>query len=262
MYSFLKKIFDKLTLRGYRDQLMQQQDRTRAEIVRLYDQQFLANPVMIVGAVKMHLPLFYVDHIQKTVYESRNYYEIETLEYLKKEYKQFEHVLDIGSNMGNHMLYYCSNLGAKKVHCFEPNQFNLEQLQKNISLNHLQKIVTVYPYALGAEPGKGVQADFSLGNTGMNRIDKVADTAGTEASIEIRSLDSLNIQQADFMKIDVEGFEVEVLKGAGNTIKQCKPVVMIEVFENNRPQVDELMQGYGYKKSITLEDYNSIYIPL
>ena len=262
MYSFLKKIFDKLTLRGYRDQLMQQHDHNRAAIARLHDQLFLNNPVLVVQNVKMHLPLFYVDHIQKTVYESRNFYEIETLEYLKKEYKQFEHVLDIGSNMGNHMLYYCSNLGAKKVHCFEPNQFNLEQLQKNISLNHLEKTVTVYPYALGAESGKGVQADFSLGNTGMNRIDKVADATGAEAVIEIRSLDSLGIQQANFMKIDVEGFEVEVLKGAGNTIKQCKPVVMIEVFENNRQHVDELMQGYGYKKFITLEDYNSIYIPL
>ena len=254
-------MFDKFTLRGYRDQLMQQVDRNRAEIVRLQDQLFLSNPVLVVGKVKIHLPLFYVDHIQKTVYESRNFYEIETLEYLKKEYKQFEHVLDIGSNMGNHMLYYCSNLSAKKVHCFEPNQFNQELLQKNISLNHLDKVVKLYPFALGAESGKGVQADFTLGNTGMNRINRITDAQEAENTVEIHSLDDLAIEQANFMKIDVEGFEVEVLKGAGETIRRCKPVVMIEVFETNRQEVDALMEGYGYRTVITLEDYNTIYVP-
>jgi FkbM family methyltransferase len=262
MKHFLKRVYDKLTVRGFRDQLLHETKTTQKELAVLRDQLFTNNPVMVVGNMKICLPLFYADHIQKIIYQSRNYYELETLGFLRTHYKQFDHIIDIGSNIGNHMLYYCNYLAPKKVYCFEPNLFNRNQLEQNVSLNHLNKVVTVYPFALGATIGKGVQTDFSLGNTGMNRIDKLSDADSDEEAVDIRSLDSLNIPQANFMKIDVEGFEVEVLKGAGETIKRCKPVVMVEVFETNRPEVEVLMQGYGYKKFITLEDYNSIYVPL
>jgi FkbM family methyltransferase len=260
--SFLKKVFNKVTLKGYRDQLLYEEKTTRSELVRLQQQVFLNNPVLIVQQVKMYLPLFYVDHIQKGIYQNRNFYEVETLEFLRLHYKQFEHVVDIGTNIGNHMLYYCSNLGAQQVFCFEPNQFNREVLEKNIELNHLQKKVTVYPYAVGAEKGKGIQSNFSLGNTGMNRVDKVE--AGNDAAdaIDIRTLDEFEFKQIDFVKIDVEGFETDVLLGAGATLQRCKPVVLIEVFEKSREQVDTLMQRYGYRKFITLEEYNCIYVPV
>lgn len=262
MRTFLKKIFNKITLKNYRDHLLYEQKVTRDVLLRLHDQLFLNNPVMIVQQVKMHLPLFYVDHIQKGIYESRNFYELETLEFLKLHYKQFQHVVDIGTNIGNHMLYYCSNLGAQQVYCFEPNQFNREVLVKNIELNHLQKKVTVYPYAVGAETGKGVQSNFSLGNTGMNRVDKVEAGKDTTDAIDLRSLDEFAFTQIDFVKIDVEGFETDVLLGAAATLQRCKPVVLIEVFEKSREQVETLMQQYGFRKFITLEEYNCVYVPV
>ncbi|HLP36097.1 FkbM family methyltransferase [Lacibacter sp.] len=259
--KFLKKVFNKLTVKNYRDQLLYEQKVTRTVIHHLYEQLFLENPVLVVRQVKMFLPLFYVDHIQKIIFQSREFYEIKTLAFLQLHFKQFHHVVDIGSNIGNHMLYYCSHLSAKTVICFEPNTFNRNTLTKNVSLNYLEKIVTVYPFAVGAENGKGVQSEFSLGNTGMNRVDKLnTEPIGTSDIIEIRSLDSFNLQQIDFIKIDVEGFEADVLQGASATILRCKPVLMIEVFENSRQQIDSLMTGYGYKKLITLEDYNSIYV--
>lgn len=259
---FLKRIFHKITNKGYRDQLLYEQKITRAEIANLQQQVFLNNPVLVVKNVKMYLPLFYVDHIQKGIYESRNFYELETLEFLKLHYKQFQHVVDIGTNIGNHMLYYCSNLSAQQVYCFEPNEFNREVLVKNIELNHLQKKVTVYPYAVGAEKGKGVQSNFSLGNTGMNRVNKVEAGNDTSDAIDIRSLDEFAFKQIDFVKIDVEGFETDVLIGAAATLQRCKPVVLIEVFEKSREQVDTLMQQYGFRKFITLEEYNCIYVPV
>jgi FkbM family methyltransferase len=262
MKHFLKLVYDKLTIRGFRDQLLHETKTTQNELAILREQLFTNNPVMVVGNMKICLPLFYADHIQKIIYQSRNYYELETLGFLRTHYKQFDHIIDIGSNIGNHMLYYCNYLAPKKVYCFEPNLFNRNQLEQNVLINHLNKVVTVYPFALGATIGKGLQTNFSLGNTGMNRIDTFSDADSDEEAVDIRSLDSLNIPQANFMKIDVEGFEVEVLKGAGEMIKRCKPVVMVEVFETNRPEVEALMQGYGYKKFITLEDYNSIYVPL
>jgi FkbM family methyltransferase len=258
---FIKKVFNKLTLKNYRQQLIYEQNTTRTIIKQMHEQLFLSNPVLVVRNVKMYLPLFYVDHIQKIIFQNREFYEIKTLEFLKLHYKEFHHVVDIGTNIGNHMLYYCSHLSAKNVFCFEPNETNRETLSKNVELNQFNQIVTVYPYAVGAVNGKGVQSNFSLGNTGMNRIDKLEnEEAGDADTIEIRSLDSFNLQQLDFIKIDVEGFEADVLQGAAATILRCKPVLMIEVFENSRAQVDEIMNGYNYKKLITLEDYNSIYV--
>jgi FkbM family methyltransferase len=262
MRTFLKKVFNKITLKNYRDQLLYEQKTNRDVLLRLNDQLFLNNPVLVVGSVKMYLPLFYVDHIQKGIYQNRNFYEIETLEFLKLHYKRFEHVVDIGTNIGNHMLYYCSQLQANKVVCFEPNRFNREVLQKNIELNHLNNAVTVYPYAVGAENGKGIQTNFTLGNTGMNRVDKVEKEELSDDAIDIRSLDDFELAKIDFIKIDVEGFETDVLLGAAQTIERCKPVILIEVFENSREKVNKLMEQYGYRKFITLEEYNCIYVPV
>lgn len=259
--TFFKKLFNKLTLRNYRDQLLQQQNSNRAELTRLYNQVFLNNPVLVMQHIKIYLPLFYVDHIQKTIYQTHNFYEAETLEFLKLHYKSFDHIVDIGSNIGNHILYYCSNLQAKKVYAFEPNQVNLETLRKNVALNYLDNTVTVYPVALGAANGKAVQSDFSLSNTGMNKVANITSDEHTGNTVEMNSLDHFNFKKIDFIKIDVEGFEAEVLQGAEQTIKRTKPVIMVEVFDSNHQQVEALLQSFGYRKFFTLEEYNNIYVP-
>lgn len=254
-----KRFFDKLSLKGFREEVTANQRKQVVEIQRLYDQLFLNNPVLIVKDVKMYLPLFYVDHIQKIIFETKDYYEKETLYYLKSKFTSFENVLDIGSNIGNHMLFYCSELGSRRVICFEPNEYNHATLSKNVLLNNLQNIVTIQNVALGEAAGKGIQKDFSNMNTGMNRIE-VSDHA-KDATIEVKRLDDYGYRGIDFIKIDVEGFELQVLKGAGETLRKSKAVVMIEVFEGNKVPVDEIMDSYGYNKTHTIEGYNSFYMP-
>ncbi len=95
----------------------------------------------------------------------------------------------------------------------------------------------------------------------MNRVEKLDENHNEVETVAIRTLDSLGIQHAGFIKIDVEGCELEVLKGSVDTILRCKPVVMVEVFESNKDDVDGLMKGLGYRNFITLEDYNCIYVP-
>lgn len=257
--KFLKRIFDKLTLKNYREQIIWQQDTHGVEMRHIYNQIFLNNPVMIVQNVKIYLPLFYVDHIQKTIFRTRNFYEINTLTFLQLHYKKFDNVIDIGSNIGNHMLFYCSCMDAKQVHCFEPNEYNFATLRTNISLNNLDDVVKTYPVPLGAAPGKGVQQDFSLKNTGMNRIVKADENNIAAGTIDIRALDEFDIQNVSFIKIDVEGFEMEVLMGAKKTIEKWKPVIMVEVFELKRKEVDVLMEEFGYRKLIMLGENNCIY---
>jgi FkbM family methyltransferase len=260
MRALIKKVFNKLTLKNYREQLLFEQKQQQAALSLIREQLFLNNPVLVIRSVKIYLPLFYVDHIQKIIYQNRDYYETETLAFLKLHYKKFDSVIDIGTNIGNHLLYWCSEMGARQVYCFEPNDYNRSVLFRNIELNHLESIVSVHSCALGAERGKGVQSNFSLGNTGMNRVDKVSD-ASMATTTEIKRLDDFAINKVDFVKIDVEGFEIDVLKGAAATLELHKPLVMIEVFENSRHEVELTMQQYGYRKFITLEQYNTVYIP-
>lgn len=252
-----RKLYDLLTLKPYRAELTANQKKQTEEIRRLYDQLFLSNPVLVVQDVQMYLPLFYTDHIQKLIYRDRNFYEWETLYYLQNKYGSFERILDIGSNIGNHMLYYCSKMNAKQVDCFEPNMFNYHTLLKNIELNHLQQTVTAHNTALGAQAGIAVQKDFSTANTGMNRIETVSNNA--TGAIPLKPLDAFGFSKIDFIKIDVEGFEADVLKGAVQTLQQSNAVVLIEVFDSNKPLVDELMLSCGYAHTHTIENYNCIY---
>lgn len=259
MKKFLKKIFDIITVKVYRNQVIRYHESLAADIKFLNTQLFLQNPVLLIGDLKIYLPLFYIDHIQKIIFQNRNFYEIDTLNLLKKQYQSFSNILEVGANIGNHMLFYCSQLNAKAVHCFEPNSLNFENLQKNVVLNKLEDRVFLYKKAAGEAMGRGREKNFTLANTGMNAVERMDDATGDNAGIEIVTIDSFQFSQLDFIKIDVEGFELEVLKGARQTLQACNPVVMVEVFEKNKPQVDDWMLSLGYKEVLTIEEYNIIY---
>lgn len=61
------------------------------------------------------------------------------------------------------------------------------------------------------------------------------------------SIDSLNLLRLDFLKIDVEGMEIEVLKGAKETLNRCKPIMLIEVIKSDRLELENFAFQYGYK---------------
>ena len=257
--KWLKRIYGVLTLKPYRDEVIANQLKQLRLSEKIYEQLFLNNPVLVLNGVKFYLPLFYIDHLQKIIFQNRDFYEKETLNYLKTNFGQFETIVDAGANIGNHVLFFCSQMKAKKVYCFEPNHYTSSVLAKNVELNDLDKIVEIHKSALGEKKGQGIQQGFSLSNTGMNRIASGGDTMEGNTA-EIVCLDDFNYAKIDFIKIDVEGFELSVLKGAEKTILRTHPVIMIEVFDENKMIIDDIMRSYGYRKSVTLEEFNCIYI--
>lgn len=64
--------------------------------------------------------------------------------------------------------------------------------------------------------------------------------------VKIISLDELNLPKVDFVKIDVEGFELEVLKGMKKVIADSSPTLYIEIFEKNISAANRLLENYGY----------------
>ena len=80
--------------------------------------------------------------------------------------------------------------------------------------------------ALGKENGKAL-LDIEEDNTGNTRIKVINET--DLKTIEVRTLDSFDLKDIDYMKIDVEGFELPVLQGAVKTIRESKPFIHVEM---------------------------------
>ena len=63
-------------------------------------------------------------------------------------------------------------------------------------------------------------------------------------------LDSLELPRVDFIKIDVEGMELEVLQGAMSTLKRCKPMMLIEPIKTKKRDLDPILKRAGYKRFV------------
>lgn len=155
-----------------------------------------------------------------------------------KHCKQFRTAVDVGGHVG----LWSFNLAHRFnwVHAFEPVAAHRECFASNV-FPHQGKpgYVTLYPLALGAEPGF-VSIDTETGSSGNSAVFRTR-TGETESRVlpvaldstegpyvEMRTLDSFGFQELDFLKIDTEGFEENVLRGGEQTIKACKPVIVVE----------------------------------
>ena len=131
--------------------------------------------------------------------------------------------LDVGANIGNHSIYFSSKFN--KVIAFEPNADVYELLKFNAS-----QCQNVFPEMIGLGD---VEGDFVLkeisGNLMASWIDKNSDLTDRKTyKIKIKTLDKLNLPEVKFIKIDVEGYEIEVLKGGIDLILRDQPIILFE----------------------------------
>nr|QGT50470.1 hypothetical protein Helico5904_1420 [uncultured Helicobacter sp.] len=167
------------------------------------------------GEIKFYLPYALSDWIQAIILRTKDFYGIEGLEKVDKYIPKNAQILDIGANIGNHSIYWAMVKGAARIYAFEPIKETYEMLCKNITLNNLQEKIQTFNFALGAKQSQGSIKEFHIDNAGGTSIQN--DEAG---EIVIQSLDELEkrgvfTQKIDFVKIDVECFEDEVLRGGG-----------------------------------------------
>jgi FkbM family methyltransferase len=120
--------------------------------------------------------------------------------------------------MGTHTVVYSKLF--KNVISFEPDTINYQLLQHNIQANNVTN-VTLHNKALSSVPG--MVSTIAHSNHSRGCIYTVE--GGTIESI---TLDSLNLENIDYIKIDVEGHEFDVLQGAVNTIRRNKPIIEFE----------------------------------
>lgn len=146
-------------------------------------------------------------------------YERGTISVMRQFLLPGENFVDVGANIGFISISAAQVLGEGTIWAFEPNPEAREILEKNIALNNIRNI-KVLPYALGSSEGQGeifINAiAHNRGGATLLDIEKEKRKDGKTYSVEIKRLDKLlpeNFSLA-MIKIDVEGFEMEVLKGA------------------------------------------------
>lgn len=159
-------------------------------------------------------------------------------------YKGGSVFLDIGASIGRYT--YAAAKRGMIVHSWEPNSVNREGLLINLAVNKVT--ATVHPEALGDVEGYM----FIDHGEGWSRISDKG-----EEKVRIRTLDSYNLDNVSLVKIDVEGFEEKVLKGAVRTLTACRPEIILELHPFVDPNVEgkcsNLLSSLGYK----LEDVGS-----
>ncbi len=166
-------------------------------------------------------------------------------EWCWKEIEEAQHyvyglVLDVGANIGTHTLTYARR--AQTVIAFEPQEHVFHMLGANLALNQVDN-VHMYCMAVGDIDGTIPMQRIDYRHTGNFGNVPVGVGSGKVQSIRI---DSLNLEPA-FIKVDVEGFETQVILGARETIKRCHPILYVE---NDRPGKQEdlqtLIESLGY----------------
>ena len=143
-------------------------------------------------------------------------------------------VLDIGANIGTHSIPISKHV--KRVIAFEPDEHNFDLLVKNCALTGCKNITT-HRMALGHDTWYG-STTFDYGKTVL--------TSGND--ITVTALDNIKgFAGVDFIKIDVEGMEPDVLEGASGTISYYQPALLIEMQdEHNYQTVFDFLTKYQY----------------
>jgi len=135
-------------------------------------------------------------------------------------------ILDIGSNIGLFTESIVNKINYKKIYAFEPVK---EFFDYSVNALKKHKNVFIYNFAIGnTNEKKNISINLDM-NIGSSSLIKNHSNSRIE-TIEIKRLDDLKIKdKIDFIKIDVEGFETEVILGGLQTIEKNKPSIFIEI---------------------------------
>jgi len=178
---------------------------------------------------------------------------------LGKILKKGQTIIDVGANQGEYSLWAVKHAGQNgKVIAFEPMDGLFEQLKTNFSLNpSYQKALIPIKTGLSDKPGQlnlyGKEGD----NEGVNTMFPTESHTVLIQEIKLDTLDNqlqeLNCKGIDLIKVDVEGAELQVLKGALQTLKQHRPYLMIEINKEaclaggyEPEEIFELLRPLGY----------------
>jgi FkbM family methyltransferase len=152
--------------------------------------------------------------------------------------------IDVGANIGYFTVMVAKN--AQQVISIEPDSDNFRYLRYNIEMNHLKNVIAICAAAFDKEDFVELQGHGSLA--------KVICPRGRSGSVPTIKLDKVanlyHIKHIDLIKIDVEGAEVEVLKGSKEVLTKIPKVKLLIEIHNRWKEVQTLLRNLGFSYEV------------
>jgi FkbM family methyltransferase len=190
---------------------------------------------------------FFIDEADDSIQSfhlAGRFYEQDALEAIRHAVPDNAEILDVGAHVGNHCVFFANLLNAKKIVAVEPNPRVQSALRLNVVLNRLNNIdLTRAHYALGANPGTGRMVTVEKYNSGATIVDA---THGGPVNI-VRGDELFADEHFSFVKIDVEGMELEVIDGLAQLIRRAKPILFVDAKIVHSEAVAKRMTNFGYR---------------
>jgi FkbM family methyltransferase len=179
------------------------------------------------------------DFIANEIYYDK-LYEADEFLLLQSLLSESNYFIDVGANTGIFSIYAAKLNSRMQVISFEPHPGNFARLSKNVHINDLKNIITI-PNALGEVEETiafTVPADMSISTTASANDEFTRNFHSIEfTSVPVKqvklddALAGFPISSRDVMKIDVEYYEMNVLRGASLLIKNSRPIIIIEILQ-------------------------------
>lgn len=205
-------------------------------------------PISVNGKeIDFSWPKHDVDCILVLLYDWPNHDKI-----IDKYVKNNGAALMAGGNAGLYPFFY--SLRFEKVYTFEPDLLNFACLVDNCSTPNVIKFNTGL-----SDKTEFVGFHLSLNNNGMHYVTE--DRSASAFDIFTIAIDSLNIPELSLIHLDTEGCELKIFKGAIETIKRCRPVILTDLTIDEE-EITNLLVDLGYEKK---EEYGiektAIFVP-
>ena len=181
------------------------------------------------------------------------YWELHLYHFYSQFIKPNYTIIDGGANIGFHSIQFAKLANEGSVYCFEPQPLIYNILTTNILINGATDIIKQSKLGLGEKENMKFkmtplkEQEFSehcinYGGRGLTDSDE-----GEEAVI-LTTIDNLNLDKLDFIKLDVQGFELATLKGGEKTIKSNSPIMFIENYSDleQDKKVIDLVKEWGF----------------
>ena len=235
MLKFLKKIYESIIYKFYI---------------------LIGKEEILIKSQNINLLIEIRDPIERGIFFNLSYEEeqIATLVEFSKKNKQ-DFFLDIGSNCGYYALFIAKTFPSTHVIAFEPIKKTYEKLVKNIHLNNLKKQIQTFNFGL-SDTNDEVQMRTLIkkgfiqsGGFTVNDKNRELKTNETLLKADLKIGDEVikYINKKLLIKIDVEGHEINVLKGLSRLINNNKIYMQIEIFHENKENIFNFLKKNDFK---------------
>tara|TARA_Y100001970_G_scaffold157002_1_gene192127 strand:+ start:1206 stop:1970 length:765 start_codon:yes stop_codon:yes gene_type:complete len=188
------------------------------------------------------------DSIDREIFFN-GYYEEDQIEFLTNNIRKFSigYFIDVGANIGVYSLRIAKNITNIKIDSFEPHISAYKRFKTNIEINNLKDVIRPHNIALSDVNKEGYLISPSRFGSNQSGGAKV----NSEGDIKINQIRGDDIVQVKneriALKIDVEGFEVQVLKGIENLLKNNEIFLQIEIFDDNFLETSKLLELNNFR---------------